>query len=154
MKVCRYWPCTPCGHCALRAVRVCAVGINHPAGSSSISADSSPCRHGNWDIADDLRYRRPLRHAFTAGEIGELDASLRDIPLKVGQSVRAILIELALNVIFHGSPKCTQLKRWPVLSFSTMQISTMAQTHDTMLRMPSVNTVRHSCPTARPVYPA
>jgi hypothetical protein len=76
--------------------------------AAAVDRSSGPCggpggqRNGN--IADDLRYGRPLRHAFATCHVTRQNASLRDIALQVGQSIRAILIELALNVIFQSSP--------------------------------------------------
>ena len=90
----------------LRSVHVAATGVDRP---TTISRCTGRIPRLDWsrdgNITDDLRYRRPLRHAFTAGEVCKLDAALRDVTLQVGQSVRAILIELALNVIFHLSRK-------------------------------------------------
>ena len=51
------------------------------------------CETGAQSVMPSLRVR----------SVGK-DASLRDIALEIGQRIRAILIEFALNVIFHPSP--------------------------------------------------
>src|ERR1044071_3799126 len=77
-----------------------AAAIGGPAG---IRAGRIRCGQRNWDVSYNLRNRHPVRHAFTAGKIRKLDAALGDITLQVSQRIRAILVEFALNVIFHPS---------------------------------------------------
>src|SRR5579859_2081411 len=101
-----HWTCGDRRHCALRAVHVCAAGVNRP---SAITRCGRNLSRVNWrrngNVADDLRNGRPLRHALTTRHVRKRDASLRDVTLEVSQSIRAVLIKLALNVILHSSPR-------------------------------------------------
>src|SRR5579859_575816 len=71
--------------------------------SSGVCTRGGPGYQGNGNITDHLRHGCPLRHALASRHVSWQDASLRNVALEIGQSIRAILIELALNVIFHPS---------------------------------------------------
>ena len=73
--------------------------------STTGHSGSGPCSQRNRNIADDLRDRHPIGHTFAAREISKLDAALGDVTLQVRQRIRAILIQLALYVIFQLSPQ-------------------------------------------------
>src|SRR5215472_6713048 len=128
MEIRRYWP----GDAAC-----CAVSWRGPINCACPSwigcSAGRRRRYGHGDVADDLRNRHPLRHAFAAGEVGHRDVALRHVALQFRKRVGSVFVEPTLNVIFH-LPRLYQLNCKPVLSLSTMQISTMAQIHEATAR--------------------
>src|SRR5882672_8951673 len=75
------------------------------------------CLRRDWhrDVADHLRNRHPLGHAFAACHVGDKNAATGNVALQVGESVRPVFLTIASDEIIHWRPVLCELNSVSIL---------------------------------------